>query len=294
MKYSKPPLSYEQQIDLLESRGLIIKDREKARNILRRINYYRLSAYCIPFQSSKDCFSVNTTIEDIVELYNFDHDLRTIIFESLQVIEIFIRTLITYHLSHKYGAFGYANQKNFSSTFINHQKWIDELNDVLSRSQEVFISHYKTKYDESKHFPIWMATEVVSFGALSLLFAGLKPSDQNEIAKEFNINHEVFKSWLHHLVYIRNICAHHARLWNRVLAIKPKIPKKLDSWHKPYTIQNGRVFSSLSIIYYILKKSCEGADNFKKQLLHLFERYPTINLSSMGFKTDWFKHEIWV
>lgn len=246
MEYSKPPLSYEQQISLLKSRGLIIQSKEKARHILRRISYYRLSAYCIPFQSDKDCFDENTTIENIVELYNFDHDLRIIIFESLQKVEIFLRTLITYHLAHKYGAFGYADQKNLTPKFKDKQKWVnyfnDVLNDVLSRSKEIFISHYKTKYDESKHFPIWIVTEVISFGALSLLFAGLKPSDQNEIAKEFCINHTVLKSWFHHLVYIRNICAHHARLWNRKLAIKPKIPIKLYAWHKPCTIQNDRIF----------------------------------------------------
>jgi len=123
---------------------------------------------------------------------------------------------------------------------------------------------------------------------------GLKPSDQNEIAKEFYINPTVLKPWFHHLVYLRNICAHHARLWNRKLAIKPKIPKKLCTWHKPFTIQNDRIFSSLSIIYYTLKKSCEGAGNFKSQLVHLFKRYAAIELSAMGIETDWFKHKIWV
>jgi len=170
MKYSKPPLSYEQQISLLESRGLIIQSKEKARHILRRISYYRLSAYCIPFQSAKDCFIENTTIEDIVTLYNFDHNLRIIIFESIQKVEIFLRTLITYHLAHKYGAFGYTDQKNLTPKFKDKQKWVnylnDVLNDVLSRSKEIFIYHYKTKYDESKHFPIWIVTEVISFGAL--------------------------------------------------------------------------------------------------------------------------------
>lgn len=246
-----------------------------------------MSAYCIPFQSAKDCFNENTTIENTVELYNFDQDL-----ESIQKVEIFLRTLITYHIALRYGAFGYADQKNLSPN-IDKQKWVNDLNDALQRSKEIYISHYKTKYDESKHFPIWIVTEVISFGALSLLFAGLKSSDQNEIAKEFYINHTVLKSWFHHLVYIRNICAHHARLWNRKLAIKPKIPIKLSAWHKPFTIQNDRIFSSLSIIYYILKRSSEGAGNFKSQLVHLFERYTTIKLSSMGIETDWFKHEIW-
>lgn len=87
------------------------------------------------------------------------------IFESLQKVEIFLRTLITYHLAHKYGTFGYADQKNLSPN-INKQKWVNDLNDALQRSKEIFISHYKTKYDESKHFPIWIVTEVISFGAL--------------------------------------------------------------------------------------------------------------------------------
>lgn len=91
--------------------------------------------------------------------------ISIMIFESLQKVEIFLRTLITYHLAHKYGTFGYADQKNLSPN-INKQKWVNDLNDALQRSKEIFISHYKTKYDESKHFPIWIVTEVISFGAL--------------------------------------------------------------------------------------------------------------------------------
>ena len=133
----------------------------------------------------------------------------------------------------------------------------------MKRSREVFIGHYKKKYHGSKYFPIWIVTEVISFGALSQLFAGLRAYDQKEISKHFKAPHIVFKSWLHNLVYVRNICAHHARLWNRSLAIKPKIPKNTPLWHKPYSIPNGKVFSTLSVLYYMMKIIDSGSDNFK-------------------------------
>ena len=293
MEYKKRPLTYDQQIDLLESRGLIFQNREKARSILQRISYYRLSAYWIPFQSCKDCFNKDATIEKVVELYNFDRELRTIVFDSLQIVEISIRTFLTYYLSNKYGAFGYADPQKFSTYFKNHQKWLDDLNNELKRSREVFISHYKNKYHGSKYFPIWIVTEVISFGALSQLFAGLRAYDQKEISKHFKAPHIVFKSWLHNLVYVRNICAHHARLWNRSLAIKPKIPKNIPLWHKPYTIPNGKVFSTLSVLYYMMKIIDSGSDNFKKQIKLLFSRYSDINLGAMGISDNWDKHEIW-
>lgn len=239
MKYKKPPLKHEEQLDKLISRGLIVEDRVFSLSVLRRISYYRLSAYCIPFQISKDRFSKSVTFKNIYDLYRFDHELRMIVFDALERIEIAIRTTIIYYLAHKFGAFGYLEKENFHHSF-KHEEWLRIVEGEISRSRETFIKHYQEKYVQSKHFPIWMASEVFSFGKLSQIFSGLQFKDQKEIAKMYDLPREVFRSWIHTLVYARNLCAHHSRLWNRVFAIRPAFPQKDILWNTPFRIDNNK------------------------------------------------------
>jgi len=104
MKYTKRPLTFEEQVDLLRSRGLIITDDAKAVTILENINYYRLSAYFPPFQTAKDVFDEGTTLEAILSLYEYDRRLQNLILEASAKIEISVRTQLAYHLAHSYGA----------------------------------------------------------------------------------------------------------------------------------------------------------------------------------------------
>jgi abortive infection bacteriophage resistance protein len=292
MKYTKPPLSYHEQADLLQSRGLIISNTDYAVRLLERIGYYRLSAYGLPFQSQKDKFNDQTKIEDIERLYDFDRGLRNIYLTTVSRVEIPLRTRITYYLAHKFGPFGYLSGTNFSKYF-NHTKWLSSVEEEIDRSKELFIQHFRQKYQkDSPGLPIWMLTEVMSFGSLSLLFSGLIINDQSIISKEFSIHPKVLKSWLHCLVYTRNICAHHARLWNRTLGIKPLIPRKVKEWQTPVLIDNDKVFSVFTIANCLLSKLSPGND-LRNRLMKLFDDYPYIDKSKMGFVTDWESHELW-
>ena|SRR3990167_2807980 len=161
--------------------------------------------------------------------------------------------------------------KNFDRNF-DHGSWLKRVEEELSRSKETFIGHYKRKYTGSIHFPIWMASEVFSFGLLSLLFSnGLKLEHQKRIAKEYGLPGEVFRSWLHTLVYVRNLCAHHARFWNRDLAIKPTFPHKDPLWQDLFPINHRRSIAVFTISYYLLKKFNEG-DVVKAPLIKLFKK----------------------
>jgi abortive infection bacteriophage resistance protein len=282
MKYNKPPLTYDEQLNLLLSRGLQVKDKEAARDLLKRISYYRLTAYCIPFQKEKDSFKTDVAFDDVYKLYVFDHQLRMLVLDVLETLEVALRSLITYHLSHAYGAFGYLKADNFSNNF-QHDIWLIDVEREISRSREVFITHYKEKYKRSaEHFPLWMATEVFSFGSLSRLFAGLKTEDKHEIAMIFEIHSSVLQSWLHTLVYIRNICAHHGRLWNKTLAIKPKIPKKDTRWD---CATNAKVGSVLMLINYCLDRLKSDYD-FKNRLKTLFSAHSFIDIQAMGLQKN--------
>lgn len=287
MKYQKPPLIFEEQLKLLESRGLIINDKELALAYLNNVSYYRLSAYFLPFKNN-DLFIADTNFNQIIELYKFDRKLRILVLEAIEIIEISLRTQLIYHLSHAYGAFGYLEPGNFSPRF-KHADWLQRTNEAASASTETFINHFKNKYTASKHLPLWMVLEVISFGSLSTLYKGLKGTDQQAISKKFGVPDVVLSSWLHSLVYARNLCAHHARLWNRILTFKPKIPNNI---YLLSNANNNTVYGLLCIIQYNLSKIDPRLD-WKHQLITLLKAHPSVSVKAMGFPLNWEQQPLW-
>lgn len=120
IQYTKAPLTFDQQLELLTERGLIISDKERANNFLSRINYYRLSAYYVPFEKSKHQFKNNVYFSDIQNIYEFDKKLRNLIYEAVETIEIALRTSIAYYLVNKHNAFIHEDQ----NIFFNHKRYI--------------------------------------------------------------------------------------------------------------------------------------------------------------------------
>ena len=176
MRYNKTFKTYSEQLQILINRGLIVEDRELAEFYLKMLNYYRFSSYCIPFQDVKDKFNENTCFNNVLKLYDFDCKIRLLLYEVLEKIEIQIRTLFAYYFGENYGPWGYTESLKFSLNF-NHYDWFEKINNEISRSREKFIQHYRIKYSKSPYLPIWMVTEVFSFGSLSAMYAGMKPSD---------------------------------------------------------------------------------------------------------------------
>jgi abortive infection bacteriophage resistance protein len=282
MKYSKPHLPYEDQVDLLTRRGLDCPDKERALLWLKRIGYYRLSAYFIPFKdAATGNFRPGATFDQIIDLYRFDSDLRLLVLEALDSIEINVRAVITYHIAKDLGVFGYADSANFAPTF-NHADFMRILRREEGRSTEVFIEHYRKKYISETELPVWMATELISFGALSRMYEHLRTGLRKKIAREFNLPQSVFVSWLHSLTAVRNVCAHHSRLWNRELAVKPELP---TAW-KTSGIGNERFYSIALIINTLIKELLPDSQ-WGERLKALFNAHPTVNLRAMQFPADW-------
>jgi abortive infection bacteriophage resistance protein len=282
MKYSKPHLPYEDQVDLLIRRGLDCPDRGRSLLCLKQIGYYRLSAYFIPFKdTATGNFRPGTAFEQIIDLYKFDVDLRRLVLEALDAIEISVRAVITYEIGKDLGVFGYADPANFATAF-NHADFLKILRREESRSTEVFIGHYRAKYTSETDLPVWMATELISFGALSKMYEHLRTSFRKKIAREFNQPQPVFVSWLHALTAIRNVCAHHSRLWNRELAVKPELPV---AW-KANGIGNDRFFVIALIIQTLLADIAPDS-RWGERLKALFNAHPTVNLRAMQFPVNW-------
>lgn len=288
MKYSKRPLPFESQLELLKQRGLLIPDDKEALHVLEHINYYRLSAYFLPCQSEKDIFDSGTTFEDILYLYEFDGRLRNLLAEGLGRIEISAKTQISHYVAMNYGAFGYLDAGHFDFRRplapMTHAQWLEKVRDSVRRSREVFKEHFFSKYDEEKDLPIWMAIELMSFGLVSQLYRGMKKHDRQDVARGyFKIDQRLMTSWLHTIVYIRNLCAHHSRIWNRVFGVRPLSNRRDNDWDG---IDNRKVFS----VFLLIKKMMHFQDKWDEwsgKLLTLQGEFPDIDVGRMGFPQHW-------
>lgn len=313
--YNKPALTFEQQIELLQKRGLIINDTKRTTRHLSNVSYYRLSAYMTPYKIMSqdgvvsDSFVKDTTWDDIWNLYKFDRKLRLLVFDTIERIEIALRSQITYQLSHKYGSHWQDNNTIFKTT-INSKtgKIYSVYNDIQSHITEQlnanrkvqFIEHYLKKYNNPQTPPSWMSIELLYFSELSKICQGLnKKIDIKEIADYFHIHNEkVFCSWLHSINYVRNICAHHGRLWNHIFAIQPTKYKKPSAdriWlseNELKTVKNSRLYYLLCTILYILQ-TVNPNTKFRVHFTELLNLYPNVNVHYMGFPKDWKNNSLW-
>lgn len=313
MKYEKKPLSYKEQIELLKSRGVVFANEAKAEYQLANVSYFRLSAYMFPFKKKiggeiVDEFKYGTSWKDIYDMYVFDRKLRLLIFDAIEKIEVAIRSHMVYILSHHYGSHWQDEKSIYKSerriilndgttkdvnVYGDIQRHINE--QLHNNHAEQFIEHYRDKYNDPTNPPSWMCVEVMYFNQLSYIYSNLeKRSDRVEIASSFALPPDVFSSWLHTMNYVRNICAHHSRLWNRDLKIVPSILKfsKTKNWiSNPESVQRSKIYYFLCMINYMLQ-TVNINTTFTERLKELLNEYKP-KISSMGFPEKWEEENIW-
>jgi len=303
--YAKPALSFQDQLQQLKDRGLVIEDDQKAIFLLENISYYRLSGYWYPLlqePKSSHIFKSNASFNQSFQLYCFDKELRKLVSSELEKIEVAIRAKMIYVLAHQYGPF-WINQRNL---FFHQEKFdstIYKLKEEYRRSREDFILAFKANYNDPLP-PSWMILEISSFGSLSSLYQNLKPGrSKRAIAKHFGLDDKTFSSWLHSIVYIRNICAHHSRLWNKMLSISPALPAKpkfqwltvtttTDTRNGKVLDVNNRTYYILSMIIYLLH-TVNPTNTFKEKFFKLLSKYNIVDPTAMGFPPDWKDQLIW-
>ena len=296
--YTKPPTTIDQQLQQLKSRGLLIDGDELALFHLKTINYYRLSAYWYPFRKIEqdgvisDDFEVGTHFKDVIGLYEFDRRLRLQVMDAIERFEVYARALFAETIGQKYGTFGHTEATNFHPNF-NHDSWLAKLNSAANQARDEFVIHYKRKYDGFPNLPIWMVTELMSLGNLSFGYQGLKHADKKTISDEFELHKQFLASWFHTLTYIRNVCSHHGRLWNRDLAIKPRIPRE-HNWEFSARMNKSRIFCVLLILRFLLR-NVHVCDKWKKQMNDLLDPITQNEKwrKAMGMPEDWTNHPIW-
>lgn len=288
--YSKPALTFDQQVALLEGRGLIVEDRGKARATLARISYYRLSAYWYPFRAGDKAFRPGSRFETALRLYELDRKLRLVVLDGIERAEVLARTQVTYELAHARHPFAHGDETAFESGFA-HGAWHETFLGELDRAREEFLKHFRGKYDGYPRVPLWMASEVMSFGTLSKMFKGLLRDHKANIAQGLGVHWRVAETWLHSLSYVRNVCAHHGRLWNRELAIKPAFPSGDSKW---LAVRANRVYGVLCILRQ-LTSPCHGGDAWAESARTLLREFALEQgwLASMGAPVGWATHEFW-
>ena len=302
MKYEKPALNTEQLASLLIERGLV-GDLNQISQCLQSVGYYRLSGYTYPFRiigcdgSRGDQFRQGVSFQSIWNRYVFDRRLRLLVMDAIECVEVSLRSLIATAHSLEYGLFAYAVQRESLPDLDSH-KWSRFKNTVISeqdRSREQFKSHFFEKYGDVEEFlPLWMAVEVWSFGTLFTFYRGCSKSIRTDVARHFQVHEKVMESWILCLNTVRNICAHHGRLWNRVIGTSPKLPRKLSEWRDPVLIQGNRVFVVLSILSWLVSKSSDSTEWQLKVIELLNHAENEIPLSEMGFPENWRESPIWL
>ena len=294
----KPARTLLDQITLLQSRNMSFRQIADAPHFLSNISYYRLKGYWWEMQDDRvnHHFVNGSFFEDVIDLYNFDRHFRLIIFNAIERLEISLRTKLIYHLSLQYGCEWYLNPSLFEEP-KRYNFFVAKLfQDISNSSEEFIIKHFNNHPTE--HPESWKAMEVLTLGSLSKLYQNLKHQlpEKTKIAREFGLyNQKYLSSWLLTITVIRNIIAHHSRLWNRVIINKYDWPASTPHPllnYVPDNRQRRKIFPLLSAIIYMNNEISPG-NSIKQELIDLFNKFPNIHLSRMGFPNNWQNEPIW-
>ena len=298
--YRKPPISFHDQVQTLKKHGINIPDEKKAEYYLSNLNYYRLAAYCLPFETDHLTHQITegTCFDDVLNLYIFDRELRLHVLDAIERIEVCLRTRMAYHLSHLYESSHPHLQSEIFQNQWRYDKGIEHLEREVENSKEDFIIHLRSKYKESLP-PIWAVVELMTLGQLSTWFSNIKArKDRNAICNGLGLDEKVVGSFLQQLSLVRNHSAHHSRLWNRNLSKKMMLPKNgeknlLDS----FLVTNEqdrrlrKLYNTFTMIIYLLDMIAPN-NHWKDKLKALIKTH-CIDVSKMGFPEDWQETPIW-
>ena len=295
--FTKQALSLPDQIALLRERGMLIQDEPFALHKLQYISYYRLGAYWLPFEAdhASHRFKPDTHFETVARLYAFDRALRLLVLDAIEHVEVALRTQFTHQLATAYGPHALSDPGHFqaSQPRWSHQGALRQLAQDVSDSKEVFIKHWRDKYSDPLP-PIWSAIEIMTLGQLSRWYANIKTSaDRNRIARVFDCDETVLVSFMHHLAIVRNICAHHSRLWNREFAFTFKLPRARPAAVVASLNHSAprNLYNTLALLTCLLDR-ISPSHTWKKRICVLMEQHPP-NALAMGFPADWQTRALW-
>lgn len=296
--FTKPALPITDQIGKLLGHGMTIADRAYAEHCLQHISYYRLSAYWLPFEYPKGQagprYKPGTTFEDVMALYDFDRQLRLLVLDAVERVEVAVRGSWAYQMAMLGGPHGYIDAGHYAD--INrYNDNCRKLDREVRRSKDNFIRHYRRNYSGPARPPVWMASELMSFGLLSQWYAALKePKVRHSVAAPFDLDERIFVTFVHQLAVVRNICAHHSRLWNRIIDVSFTIPKKRPKELAVALNRQApkRVYNTFAMLQFLLSRA-DPANDWGNRLIALMAILPAGRSDEMGFPADWTSWKLW-
>lgn len=276
----KKPTTVDEQLKKLTDRGCFIADEAFAKRKLRQINYYRLTAYFLPFRDGKR-YREGTTFDTVYRIYEFDRKLRNLVFGVVEEVELMLRMQLSHYHGLKYGALGYMDASNFNN-WHNDERFKEHIQKAIEQNKEQpFVKHHIDNYDSQ--FPIWVIIELFTMGELSFFFSDMLKADKKKIAKDlFGTTDRNVSSWLLCLTNLRNYCAHYTRLYFTKFGTIPATPNGF-----PYTLQD-RAFDYLLVLKFLYPDYELWNNSFLIQLKSLIEEYSgVINMDHIGFPENW-------
>jgi abortive infection bacteriophage resistance protein len=306
--FTKTAIDFNQQLQKLQARGLVVADEPRALRYLANISYYRLSGYWGSFLvPSTSQFQPGTTFDDILDRYQFDKQLRLLCLEAIERLEISFRTQIIYHITRYTGDNNWYEQPRFLKRSTPAEqaastKLLSTIRGELDRAKsKTFIAEYYRFYDQPRNPPAWMVLELLSFGTLYNLFAQfVDTTPKLAIANHFNLALRVFDSWMQSINGVRNKCAHHDRLWD--ISMKPMLSNQRG--HAGYwltepnvTAINTKIYYTLSIFNFLMVQVSQTS-SFGRRVVALLREYdliaPGLHQQHMGFPAGWDQEIMWL
>ncbi|MBI9115937.1 Abi family protein [Sanguibacter suaedae] len=330
--YAKPFLTVPEQIRRLRGRGMDCGDDAYAADVLERYGYYRLSGYWHLYRDRPapaahrfdeegreirlDTFVPGTRLAHVVSLYEFDHELRMRLSDILSTIETAFRFFIGHRLgrvdtfAHRHPwALGATTQKNPNMPLeptTAYREWLEEYDRHEKRARGDFVVHFRQQY--GPHLPIWVATEVMSFGVLGSLYDLMLQSDQEILAARFQVrtadghgDRGALGNWLNNLRNVRNICAHYGRLWNRAFDVIIDAPgqarKDADDLLAPLADRgtSNRLYGVLLVMRHLLLSIAPEKGDVVDLTDFIEEQSRAVGfgMAQLGFPDDWRSSPIW-
>ncbi len=315
--FAKSARSHTDLIALLALRGLVVSDQLKAERTLASIGYFRLSGYTLLLEipgtytpgfsgrsiyQRSHVFRAGSTFDQLVELYEFDRHLRLLVLDAIERVEVAVRAALNDHMATKYGEQWLLDPSLFNERFTspgrrNGFTQRDELRRTIEREtrmrepnkRNAFCEHYFETYTHPAHPPAWMIAEQLSLGTWSKVYQALEQrANKKVVATPFGTSPKEFGSWLHALSYLRNLCAHHARLLDVSYIIVPEASPSL-----PVSVNHRKFAGFAAVLWHLLKRIAPMA-TWSQRLADLCQASPNIDVQLyLGLAPSWERDPFW-
>ena len=282
--------SYEEQLDILRKRGLRIDDDNKAIEFLKNNNYYRISGYSLTLRNH-DIFYEQASFQNIIDIYNCDHEMRFLLLKYLEEIEVIFKSIYVYNFSRIYGPLGYLSSSHFNnpSEYISIlSKTEDQKNKRLPN--EAYLKHFIN--DLKEDIPFWAYVDLFTISDISKLYSISEDALKEAVANNFDIKGadktQLLGSFMHSMTILRNLCAHGSRIYNRLFEQKPALnsrQKKLLLKKESGAPDNSHLFGFVLLMLQLLPEDSKG--QLKQDLKLLSQKYLFVDFRHYGFSPNW-------